>query len=100
VTRDPELGRAPWGVHERRLPWRFDYRVELRPGEHTRHQEYPAAAGGYSFDLEGFLYFEGSLAVGASALPTSGGVPVLSVAVGMSLVGTGIVAAMLVRRTS
>jgi hypothetical protein len=36
----------------------------------------------------------------ASALPSSGGMPLLSVAVGMSLVGAGIVAAMLVRRTS
>ena len=36
----------------------------------------------------------------ASALPSSGGMPLLSVAVGVSLVGAGIVAAMLVRRTS
>ena len=36
----------------------------------------------------------------ASALPSSGGVPVLSVAVGIFLVGAGIVAPMLLRRTS
>ena len=37
---------------------------------------------------------------GASALPSSGGVPVLSVAAGLLLVGAGIVATTLVRRTS
>jgi cytoskeletal protein RodZ len=37
---------------------------------------------------------------GASALPRSGGVPVLSVALGLLLVGAGIVTAMLLRRTS
>jgi hypothetical protein len=36
----------------------------------------------------------------ASALPGSGGVPVLSVALGLLLVGAGIVAAMLLRRSS
>ena len=37
---------------------------------------------------------------GATALPGSGGVPVLSLAAGILLVGAGIVAAMLMRRTS
>jgi hypothetical protein len=36
----------------------------------------------------------------ASALPGSGGVPMLSVALGLLLVGAGIVAAMLLRRSS
>ena len=37
---------------------------------------------------------------GASALPRTGGVPVLSVAAGISLVGAGIVAAKMMRRSS
>src|SRR5215207_4589141 len=37
---------------------------------------------------------------GATALPGSGGVPVLSLAAGILLMGAGIVAAMLMRRTS
>jgi putative cell wall-binding protein len=41
-----------------------------------------------------------SLRAGVSALPDSGGVPVLSVAAGVLLVGAGIVAAVLSRRTS
>jgi hypothetical protein len=60
---DPELGCAPRGVDEWRLPGFFDYGVEPRPGKPGGHEEYPAPAGDHPFDLERFLDLKEVVAV-------------------------------------